>query len=142
MKILSHKRTIFAHTILYVNNFFYTFLYDILRNGKYYLFGGQYSPINGFKFTFNRVIQLHSLTRTWNSLCVNNSFTRTESDWGNLTRTLFEWSLCGITSSENFNFLYVILLIGIICPFNRVLLTDGIFQKGNYGSDERIFLSH
>ncbi len=36
-------------------------------------------------------------------------------------------------------FFYVIPLIGIICPINGVLLTDGIFRKGNYGSDERTF---
>ncbi len=51
-------------------------------------------------------------------------------------------ALCGITSSENFNFFYVIPLRRIICPIEGVLLTDGIFQKGTYGSDERTFLSH
>ncbi len=39
-----------------------------------------------------------------------------ESDWGNWIRTPF--SLCGITSSENFNFFYVIPLSGIIRSIN------------------------
>ncbi len=51
-------------------------------------------------------------------------------------------SLCGITSSENLNFFYVIPLSGIICPIEGVLLMDGIFQKGTYGSDEWTFFSH
>ncbi len=53
--------------------------------GKYNPFGGQYLPIDGSKVTFNGVIQLPSVNRTWLS-------TQTESDWGNPTRTPFEWS--------------------------------------------------
>ncbi len=140
----------------------------------------RYLPINGFEFTFYRVLQLHSFNRTLLSLCMIHCFTWTESllesDWGNRRRTSFEWSLCRITSSENlvieigfawmesdwgnwtrtpfewplswitssknFNFFCVIPLIGIICLINGVLLTDGIFQKGSYGSDERAFSSH
>ncbi len=37
---------------------------------------------------------------------------------------------------------YVILLNGIICPIEGVLLTDEIFRKWTYGSDERTFFSH
>ncbi len=33
-------------------------------------------------------------------------------------------------------------LSGIICPIEGVLLTDGIFWKGTYGSDERTFFSY
>ncbi len=43
------------------------------------------------------------------------------------------------TSSENFNFFYIILLIRIVCPINGVLLMDGNFWKGNYRSDEWTF---
>ncbi len=104
--IESHFQTVFGHTILYVNNFFCTFLYtyDIPPKWKYYPFGRQYLPINGFKFTFNGVIQVRSINQTWISTRMESY---SESDWGNPTRTPFEWSLCGITSSENFNFFFL-----------------------------------
>ncbi len=108
----------------------------IFTKWKYYLFGGQYLPTNGFKFTFIGVIQLRPINRTWIS-------TRTESDWGISTQTPFVWSLCGITSSENFNFfLCNSVKRNHICPTEGVLLTDGIFRKGTYGSDKRTFFSH
>ncbi len=109
-----------------------------LPKGKYYPFDGQYLPINGFKVTFNGVIQLLSVHRTWISTQTESS---SESDWENPMQTPLEWSHCGITSSENFNFFYVILFSWIICPIEGVLLTDGIFPKGNYVSHERTFLS-
>ncbi len=99
--------------------------YDIPPNGKYYLFGGQYLPINEFEFTFNGVIQLHFVNRTWLSLCVIHSFTWTESlsefNWGNRKPTPFEWSLRGIISSEN-------LVIGI--DFTR-MESDLEYDWGN-----------
>ncbi len=75
--------------------------YNIPPKGKYYPFDGQYLPTNGFKFTFNGVIHIRSINRTWISTQMESD---SESDWGNPTQTPFEWSLCGITSSENFNF--------------------------------------
>ncbi len=76
------------------------------------------------------VIKLRSVNRTWiSSRTESDSESDSESDWGNPTQTLFEWSLCGIASSENSNFFYVIPLSGIICPIEGVLLTDRIFRK-------------
>ncbi len=145
VKIFSHKRTIFAHTLdpLY-KYFFWSLFYDIPPNNIIHLADNiypstnsnllstelyNYAPLIEHDFHFLWLTASHERSLILNRLTESD----TDSVWVIPLWDHFKWK---------FHFFFVIPLVRIICSINRVLLRDGIFRKVNYGSDEWTFFSH